>query len=448
MTVTRFAPSPTGNLHVGNIRTALHNWLLAKKLGGRFLLRIDDTDQERSREDHVDAIRADLAWLGLVPDGEERQSLRFDLYEREFQKLAAAGRVYRCYESAQELELKRKVLLGRGLPPIYDRAALKLTEADHAARAAAGEAPHWRFLLDENTPIEWQDGIRGAQHFDPRQMSDPVIRRADGSWLYMLPSVIDDIAMGVTDVLRGEDHVSNTATQVQMFAALGAPVPNFSHEALLVGAEGKLSKRLGSLGMAELREAGIEPEALVALLARLGTSDPVDPTLDAEALAASFDLAHFGRAPARFDEAELHRINAAIVHRLPFPRVAHLLPAGMSEAGWDAIRPNLAHIGEAAEWWQVVIGPVTPPAQDGETDGEQGGYLELAADTLAALQWSGDVWHELTSELKQTTGRKGKALFLPLRQALTGRDHGPDMAALLPLIGQEAAVKRLRAAAG
>jgi glutamyl-tRNA synthetase len=443
VTTTRFAPSPTGNLHVGNIRTALHNWLLAKKHGGRFLLRIDDTDAERSREEFVEAIRVDLAWLGLVPDGEERQSARGDLYEAAFQRLAAAGRVYRCYESAQELELKRKVLLGRGLPPIYDRAALKLTEADHNARQAAGEKPHWRFQLDHDASIEWTDGIRGPQHFDPRQMSDPVVRRADGSWLYMLPSAIDDVAMGITDVLRGEDHVSNTAAQAQMFAALGAECPRFAHEALLVGAEGKLSKRLGSLGMAELREAGIEPEALTALLARLGTSDPVDPALGAEALAASFDLSHFGRAPARFDEAELHRINAAIVHRLPFARVAHLLPEGMSEAGWDAIRPNLAHIGEAAEWWQVVTGPIVRPAFEDDDKG----FLELAADTLAALPWGEGIWQELTAELKQATGRKGKPLFLPLRQALTARDHGPDMAALLPLIGQDAAVARLRAAA-
>lgn len=442
-TVTRFAPSPTGTLHVGNVRTALHNWLLAKKHGGRFLLRIDDTDAERSKEEYVEGIRADLAWLGLVPDGEERQSARFDLYEREFAKLCEAGRVYRCYESAQELELKRKVLLGRGLPPIYDRAALKLTEADHAAKWAGGERPHWRFLLDHEQAIEWTDGVRGPQHFDPRQMSDPVVRRADDSWLYMLPSVIDDVAMGVTDVLRGEDHVSNTAVQLQMFAALGASAPNFSHTALLVGTEGKLSKRLGSLGMAELREAGIEPEALIALLARLGTSDPVDPALDAAALAESFDLARFGRAPARFDEAELQRINAAIVHGLPFARVVHLLPEGMSEAGWEAIRPNLAHIGEAAEWWQIVTGAVDAPAFDAETQG----YLELAADTLAAVTWSDAVWHELTVELKQATGRKGKPLFLPLRQALTGRDHGPDMAALLPLIGRDTAVARLRSAA-
>ncbi len=446
--ITRFAPSPTGNLHVGNVRTALHNWLLAQKAGqsqagGRFLLRIDDTDRERSREEYVEAIRADLGWLGLTPDDEVRQSARFDLYEREFQRLVAAGRVYRCYESAQELDLKRKVLLGRGLPPIYDRAALLLTEADHAARAAAGDLPHWRFLLDHARPIEWADGIRGDQHFDPAQMSDPVVRRADGSWLYMLPSVIDDIDMGVTDVLRGEDHVSNTALQLQMFAALGAKAPRFAHEALLVGVEGKLSKRLGSLGMAALREAGIEPEAIVALLARLGTSDPVDPALDADALAASFDLAHFGRAPARFDEAELHRINAALVHRLPFARVAHLLPEGMSAAGWEAIRPNLAHIGEAAEWWQVVTGDIVAP----DFAADDRAYLAEAVRAAGALDWQADPWHALTGALKQGTGRKGKALFLPLRLALTGREHGPDMAALLPLIGRDMALRRLEAAA-
>ncbi len=439
MTITRFAPSPTGSLHVGNIRTALHNWLLAKQAGGRFLLRIDDTDQERSREEHVASIKADLEWLGLTWDGEERQSARFALYEAEFQKLVAAGRVYRCYESAQELELKRKVLLGRGLPPIYDRAALALSEADHAAKAAAGEAPHWRFLLDREAPITWDDGIRGAQHFDPAKMSDPVVRRGDGSWLYLLPSVIDDVAMGITDVLRGEDHVSNTASQVQMFHALGAEPPRFAHEALLTGSEGKLSKRLGSLGVAALREEGIEPEALIALLARLGTSDPVDPALDAEALAASFTLAHFGRAPARFDEAELHRVNAGIVHRLPFARAAHLLPTGMDEAAWEAIRPNLSHISEAAEWWQIVTGPVAAPALDADDKA----YLAQAAQALAS---GAADWQALTGALKEATGRKGKALFLPLRLALTGREHGPDMAAMLALIGRDAAMERLKTA--
>lgn len=445
MTVTtRFAPSPTGRLHVGNIRTALHNWLLAKQAGGRFLLRIDDTDQERSREEYVEAIREDLAWLGLEIDGEERQSTRFAKYEGEFEKLVTAGRVYPCYETPQELELKRKILLGRGLPPIYDRAALELSDTARAEKEAAGEMPHWRFLLDRDEPIEWMDGIRGPQHFDPAQLSDPVIRRADGSWLYMLPSVIDDIAMGITDVLRGEDHVSNTATQMQMFHALGAEPPRFAHEALLVGTEGKLSKRLGSLGVSQFREQGLEPQALVALLARLGTSDPVDPLLGVDALAAAFDLSRFGRAPARFDEEELHRLNAAVVHSLDFGAVLDRLPEGMGEAGWDAIRPNLGHVGEAAEWWRIVTGPVDQPtlAEDDRA------FLAQAAETLSGQDWDQDCWRALTGSLKEATGRKGKALFLPLRQALTGMDHGPDMSALLPLIGKEAALERLKSGAG
>lgn len=438
--VTRFAPSPTGRLHVGNLRTALHNWLLARRHGGRFLLRIDDTDAERSREEHVAAIREDLAWLGLTPDGEERQSARLALYEGAFERLRAAGRVYPCYETAQELELKRKILLGRGLPPLYDRAALALSDDERAAKEAAGERAHWRFKLDHGEPLEWDDGIRGLQHFEAAQLSDPVIRRADGSWLYMLPSAVDDIDMGVTDVLRGEDHVSNTAPQIQMFTALGASPPRFAHEALLVGSEGKLSKRLGSLGCDAFRERGIEPEALVALLARLGTALPVGPIADRGVLVETFDLASFGRAPARFDDAELDRLNAAIVHQLDFTDVAHRLPEGMTREGWEAIRPNLAHVGEAADWWQVVTGPVEVP----ELSDEDRAYVAQAAD---ALIWGEDPWHGTTSALKEATGRKGKALFLPLRLALTGRPSGPDMAALLPLIGEEEARRRLRAAA-
>lgn len=439
-TTTRFAPSPTGRLHVGNIRTALHNWLLARKAGGRFLLRIDDTDAERSEERFVEAIRADLAWLGLDVYGEERQSARLGHYEAAFERLRAEGRVYPCYESAQELELKRKILLGRGLPPIYDRGALKLTEEDRAAKEAEGVAPHWRFKLDHGETIEWDDGIRGPQHFEPAQLNDPVIRRADGSWLYMLPSAVDDIEMGVTDVLRGEDHVSNTAVQLQMFTALGAAPPRFAHEALLVGAEGKLSKRLGSLGCDAFRGRGIEPEALVALLARLGTSLPVEPIAEREALIETFDLAAFGRAPARFDEAELERLNAAIVHQMDYADVADRLPEGMDEEGWAAIRPNLAHVGEAADWWQVVTGPVEAP----DFSADDRAYLAEAAD---ALTWSEDLWHALTGALKASTGRKGKALFQPLRLALTGRASGPEMAALLPLIGEEEARARLRRAA-
>ncbi|WP_137898410.1 glutamate--tRNA ligase [Sphingomonas sp. 2SG] len=442
MTVTtRFAPSPTGMLHVGNIRAALHNWMFARGQGGRFVLRIDDTDAERSEERFVAAIRADLGWLGLTPDTEVRQSERFALYQQRFDALVAAGRIYPAYETAQELDLKRKILLGRGLPPVYDRAALALDAAARAALEADGIRPHWRFKLDHDAPIAWDDLIRGPQSFDPKTMSDPVIRRADGSWLYMLPSAIDDADLGITHVVRGEDHVSNTALQLQMFDAMEVTPPRFAHEALLTGAEGKLSKRLGSLGVDHFREAGIEPQAVIALLARIGTSDPVEPLADPAPLIAAFDFARFGRAPARFDEAELAQVNARIVHQLPFDAVADRLPAGMGAAEWDAVRPNLTRVAEAADWWQVIEGPIAAPAFDDETHA----YLAQAAAAAEAIDWAGDPWHALTATLKDTTGRKGKALFLPLRQALTGRDHGPDMAALLPLIGRERTLARLSA---
>lgn len=371
---TRFAPSPTGRLHVGNMRTALVCWLWARKSGGRFLLRIDDTDAERSEERFVDAIRADLDWLGLTPDGEVRQSERFALYETRFAELRAAGRVYPAYETAQELDLKRKVRLGRGLPPVYDRAALLLTDAERARLEADGVRPHWRFKLDHEAPIEWDDLVRGPQRFDPAALGDPVVRRADGSWLYMLPSAVDDAEMGVGHVVRGEDHVSNTALQLQMFAAMGAAPPRFAHLALLTGPEGKLSKRLGSLGADELRAEGIEPEAVRALLARLGTSDPVEAAVDPEPLIAGFDLGKFGRAPARFDEAELAAVNARVVHQLPFERVRDRLPAGMGAAEWEAVRPNLRTVAEAADWWGVVEGPVAPVAAE-----EDRAYLAEAA---------------------------------------------------------------------
>ncbi len=432
--VTRFAPSPTGTLHVGNVRTALHNWLWARKAGGRFLLRIDDTDLERSKEEYVEGIRADLAWLGLDIDGEERQSARFALYETEFEKLKAAGRVYACYETPEELDIRRKILLSRGLPPVYER-----KPAD--APAPEGVAQHWRFKLDHDGPIEWTDMVRGDQHFEPKTMSDPVVRRADGSWLYLLPSVIDDIAMGITHVVRGEDHVSNTAAQIQMFDALGAAPPAFAHEALLVGTEGKLSKRLGSLGMESLRAAEIEPVALLALLARLGTSDPVEPVTTVEPLIDSIDFAHFGRAPARFDEAELALLNQKIVHQLGYDEVEHRLPPKIDTARWNAIRPNLTTVAEAAEWVPVFDGPFVPPPAD---DGDRA-VLAAAAAAAPGIDWSADPWHALTGAVKEATGAKGRALFLPLRRALTARDHGPDMGELLPLIARDEAIARLSA---
>ena len=437
--ITRFAPSPTGHLHVGNLRTAIHNWMWARRHNGRFLLRLDDTDVERSRAEYADGIRADLGWLGLTPDAEVKQSDRFALYEARFAELRDAGRVYPCYETSQELDLKRKVQLGRGLPPVYDRAALSLSPDQIAAYEAEGRAPHWRFRLDHAAPIEWTDMVRGPQHFDPKLLSDPVIRRADGSWLYMLPSVIDDVDMGITHVVRGEDHVTNTAAQIQMFAALGATPPQFAHEALLVGSEGKLSKRLGSLGISTFREQGLEAMALIALLARIGTSDPVIPVADPASLIAAFDFAHFGRAPARFDEGELKLLNQKIVHLLDYDAVKDRLPAGVSEAGWLALRPNLETVADITDWWRIVTGPISPPAPEAD----DASYLAAAADALASLPFDANVWPTLTERLKAETGRKGKALFLPLRRALTGLDHGPDMAALLPIIGRDEALKRL-----
>ena len=434
--VTRFAPSPTGRLHVGNIRTALHNALFALRHGGRFLLRIDNTDAARSTAENDQSIRDDLAWLGLVPDAMVRQSDRFALYEREFDRLRTAGRVYPCYETSEELDLRRKVLLGRGLPPVYERKSIDDPAPD-------GVAPHWRFRLDHGAPIVWHDLVRGDQKFDPSLISDPVVRRADGSWLYLLPSVIDDIDLGISHIVRGEDHVSNSATQVQMFEALGAQVPHFAHEALLVAAEGKLSKRFGAIGVGEMIEAGLEPMALLSLLARLGTSQPVEPKATLAELAAGFDFAHFGRAPAHLDLADVEQLNARLLHHLDFAQVADRLPAGASEADWLLLRGNLAHLCEYDDWLPVLDGDLDSP----ETAPEDRAFLAEAAQVAAALDWTADPWPTLTTALKASTGRKGRALFHPLRLALTGRDSGPEMAPLLKRIGRARALARLDAAA-
>ena len=443
MTVTRFAPSPTGRLHAGNIRTALVNWLLAKQAGGRFVLRIDDTDAARSSDAAAQGIRDDLGWLGLVADAEVRQSDRFALYDAALKKLAAAGRAYPAWDTAEELELRRKVAMARGLPPIYDRAALALGDAERAAFEAEGRAPHWRFRLDHAAPIVWHDGVRGECRFDPATLGDPVVRRADGTWLYLLPSVVDDSDLGLTDIVRGEDHVTNSAVQIQMFEALGANVPRLAHLALLTGADATLSKRIGSEGVAAWREAGIEPQAVTALLARIGTSQPVEPVADLAALVAGFDLAQFGRAPARFDPADLAALSARTVHLLPHAAVRDRLPAAMGEAAWAAVRGNCATVADAPQWQAVIDGPVTVAIADVDR-----GFIDQARAVLAGLAWDDAVWAAWTGALKAATGRRGRALFAPLRRALTGHEHGPEMAALLPLIGREAALTRLSPEAG
>lgn len=436
--VVRFAPSPTGHLHVGNLRTAVVNALFAEKHGGRFLLRLDDTDVARSREEYVDGIRRDLAWLDIHIDGEERQSARTAAYEAALSKLQEAGRVYPCFETAEELEIRRKIQLSRGLPPVYDRAALKLTEEERQALLESGRKPHWRFKLDTSARIAFDDLIQGHVSMDPASLSDPVVRREDGTWLYMLPSVVDDVDMGITHVVRGQDHLTNSAVQIQMFEALGAEAPVFAHLALLSTKGGELSKRLGSAGVAHYQALGVEPLALIAYLARLGTSLPIEPVTDRQVLVDTFDWAHFNKANALFDEGDLLTLNTKILHHLDYAAVRDRLPADMTEADWLLLRGNVTRLDDIAPWWRVITGPITPVINDAE-------YVATARAVLDALPWADDIWQRWTGVLKERTGRKGKDLFLPLRLALTGESHGPEMAPLLVRIGREAAIERLSA---
>jgi glutamyl-tRNA synthetase len=436
----RFAPSPTGRLHVGNIYIALHNWLYARKAGGEFLLRLDDTDRERSTEDFANGIKADLEWLGLTWNLFDRQSLRLSTYDEAAERLREGRRLYPCYESAEELGLKRKVQLSQGKPPIYDRAALKLSDADRAKLEAEGKRPHWRFKL-EPRDVVWNDLVRGQQHIDETSQSDPVLVREDGSYLYTLPSVVDDIELKISHVIRGNDHVTNTATQIQIFEALGATAPTFGHLPLLVDAAGEgLSKRLGSLSIGQMREEGLEPMAINAYLAKIGTGDPATPARALDALLADHDLSKFGRSSPRFDPGELKHLNAKLLHHLPFEEARnHLAALGLGDidpAVWDVARANVEKVEDVAVWQSVVKGPVTPTIADSA-------FAAKAAELLPPEPWNAETWSAWTNAVKNATGRKGKELFMPLRQALTASDHGPELKLLLPLIGRERALKRL-----
>jgi len=440
MSVTvRFAPSPTGRLHAGNIRTALLNWMFAQQRGGRLLLRLDDTDRQRSTEEFANGIREDLTWLGLSWDREVKQSDRFAIYDAAVEKLKASGRLYPAYETQDELDLKRKRQLARGKPPVYDRAALKLTDADHQKLESAGQTPHWRFKL-ETRDVVWNDLIRGEQHVDAASLSDPVLVRADGSYLYTLPSVVDDIDLGITHVVRGEDHVANTAPQIQLFEALGAEPPAFGHHNLLVGPEGQaLSKRERALSIQGLREEGLEPLAVASYAATIGTSDTIAPHPSLHELVVRFSFGKMSRAPARFDVEELRALNARLLHALPFDAVAPALnDMGVKdgEAFWLAVRSNLAVLSDAGAWWRVVNGPLEPVITDAA-------LCEQAAVLLPPEPWDESTWERWAAEVKQATGTKGKALFQPLRLALTGCEHGPELKLLLPLIGRARAMARL-----
>ncbi|MEM9724268.1 MAG: glutamate--tRNA ligase [Pseudomonadota bacterium] len=443
--ITRFAPSPTGKLHIGNLRAALLSWAVARGAAdGVFILRIDDTDAERSKEAFVDAAKRDLEWLGLHWDRFERQSERFERYEAAAAKWREMGRLYPAYETPTELDLKRKRQLSMGKPPVYDRSALALTDAQKAAYEAEGRRPHWRFKLDPER-VAWDDVIRGETSVDCGSVSDPVLIREDGGWLYTPCSVVDDLEMGITHVVRGEDHVTNTATQIQMIRSLGGEPPVFAHHSLLVGAEGEaLSKRLGSLSLESFREAGLEPLTLLSYMARIGTSDPVEPRIAHAAVAEGFALERFGRAPARFDAREVEALNAKVLAETPYAQVADRLEAlcaaggepfdaafdaAWREAFWLALRGNIARFEDLAPWVEIAREGAAPLVSE-----EDAAFVTEALALLPAAPWDGDSWGAWTGAVKTASGRKGKALFMPLRKALTGRERGPEMAEIMPLL--------------
>jgi len=434
MTTTRFAPSPTGHIHVGNLRTALMNYLIAAKAGGTFILRIDDTDPERSKEEYVDAIKYDLEWLGLHWDRVERQSERLDRYAGAADRLRGMGRFYEAFETPTELDLKRRKQMGMGRPPVYDRAALSLSDEEKAAlRAERGDGV-WRFKLDHER-IVWQDGILGEVSIDAASVSDPVLIRGDGQVLYTLASVVDDVEMGVTHVVRGSDHVTNTATQIQIIAALGGTAPQFAHHSLLTGPQGEaLSKRLGTLSLRDLRARGVEPMALLSLMARLGSADPVELRSDMAELIEGFDIGRFGAAPTKFDERDLFPLTARIVAAKPYEEVADRIaalgvPDDLGPQFWEVTRENVTTLGDLDAWWAMFRDGAEPVIDEEDRD--------FVAEALALLPegpHDTGTWGKWTAEVKAATGRKGKGLFMPLRKALTGQAHGPDMARVLPLL--------------
>lgn len=433
MTTTRFAPSPTGYIHVGNLRTALMNYLIARKAGGTFILRIDDTDPVRSKQEYVDQIQRDLEWLGLTWDRMERQSERLDRYEDAAEKLRDMGRFYECFETPTELDLKRKKQLNMGKPPVYDRAALDLSE-EEKAKLREERGGYWRFKLDQER-IEWHDGILGDISIDAASVSDPVLIRADGQVLYTLASVVDDTEMGVTHVVRGSDHVTNTGTQIQIIRALGGHVPDFAHHSLLTGPQGEaLSKRLGVLAIKDLREQGIEPMALLSLMARLGSADPVELRGSMDELIEGFDISRFGAAPTKFDEKDLFPLTAHYLQTLPLAAVADEIaalgvPSDQAERFWSVTRENITTRADLKGWWDLFRDGAEPVIEDEDRE-----FIAQAMALLPEGPFDGDTWGNWTAQVKEATGRKGKGLFMPLRKALTGKSHGPDMSDVMPLL--------------
>lgn len=433
MTITRFAPSPTGYIHVGNLRTALFNYMIARKAGGEFILRLDDTDPVRSKQEYADGIMQDLEWLGLTWDRVEKQSDRLERYEEVAQSLRDMGRLYECFETPVELDLKRKKQLNMGNPPVYDRSALGLSEAEKDVLRKSRDS-HWRFKLDWK-PIEWTDGIQGHRSIEGSTVSDPVLIKGDGQFLYTMASVCDDIDFGITHVVRGADHVTNTATQIQIIQTLDGGVPEFAHHSLLTGPQGEaLSKRLGTLALRDLRAQGIEPMAVLSHMARLGSSEPITLCSTMDELIAGFDLSNFGTAPTKFDVVDLGPLTAKYVASLPVENMADQLteigvPNDKQIAFWDVARENIATRADTAKWWKLCSQGAAPLVDDEDKE-----FIATAKSLLPEQPWTGDTWKAWTGAVKDATGRKGKGLFMPLRKAMTGMEHGPDMSKLMPLL--------------
>lgn len=433
-TVTRFAPSPTGYIHVGNLRTALMNYLIARKTGGTFILRLDDTDQERSKQEYIDALKQDLEWLGIEWDREERQSLRFERYAEVAEQLKADGKLYECFESPTELDLKRKKQLNMGKPPVYDRASMHLSEAEKEALRAEGKEGYWRFKL-ELERIEWTDGILGDLSIDAASVSDPVLIKASGQVLYTFASPVDDADMGITHIVRGGDHVTNTATQIQIIEAIGGKVPAFAHHSLLTGPHGEeLSKRLGALSIRDLRAEGIAPEALLSMMARLGSSQPIELKMSIDELADGFELSQFGSAPTKFDRNDLIPLTRARNQHLPFSAVADRIaalgiPEDQRERFWAVASQNIDKLDDLAGWADLCLNGAEPAIAEEDRD-----FIAQAMTMLPDAPYTETTWKDWTSAVKEATGRKGKGLFMPLRKAVTGMDHGPDMGELMPLL--------------
>ncbi len=433
--ITRFAPSPTGLLHVGNIRTALVNWLLARAMGGKFILRIDDTDIERSKQEYTDSIMQDLEWLGLTWDEIYYQSKRMDLYNYTKEELIKKQRLYPCFETQEELELKKKVLLARNLPPIYDRSSLQLSEEDKKNFQTNGISPHYRFFMDKK-PIVWEDGIRGEINFDPTKISDPVVIRNDGTMTYMIATIVDDIDLKITDIIRGEDHITNSAVHIQMFEALNSKPPKFAHLASIKSKEGKISKRIGGFDIKSLREAGMHPMSILSFFSKLGTSDSIEHFNNLEELVNNFSLNKFGKAAVNYDLIELERLNAKLTHNLSYQDAKAFLNNKISSQFWDKVRPNIDNIAEASEWWEICHSSIKPVISDIQ-------LTTLASTALPDGEWNENTWNEWIGKIKNLTDKKGKDLFMPLRLALTGLEHGPELKNLLPLLNRDKVMKRL-----